>query len=151
MGRKYDRDIPPNAAQQIQEAVPLRWIQSCRGFVHDNEPRLPEQRLYWERSAAAYFALDMLPAEEPLEAFLARVHAEDRAAVAAALSLESLTAAGVSLPYRVRLGNGAQRRHLLRARPLRVASGWRVLGLLEDVTGPRREDEPRPRQERGHA
>ncbi|MET0401177.1 MAG: PAS domain-containing protein, partial [Cystobacter sp.] len=112
------------------------------------ELRLPEQRLYWERGAAEHFALESLPAEESLDTFLARIHIEDRPLVTRALSLETLSTQEVSLVYRLWLGNGTQRRHALRARLSPLNDGWRVLGVLEDVTEPRRE--VRPLRERGH-
>jgi PAS domain S-box-containing protein len=142
----YLRDA--TAHQQVTDSMRVLDALSAASMT-SWDLRLPERRLHWEREAAAHFALDTIAAEEPLDAFLARVHIEDRPVVAQALSLEGLTSAGVSIVYRVRLVNGEQRRHALRARASPLGKGWRVLGVLEDVTGPRREDEARPLREHG--
>ncbi|PTL81800.1 PAS domain-containing protein [Vitiosangium sp. GDMCC 1.1324] len=98
--------------------------------------RLPERRLRWERGASAHFALKALPHEETLDAFLARVHPEDRQAVTEGLARCASSPSEVSLSYRVRVPNGTERRHTLRARlSTEDERHHRVLGVLEDLTG----------------
>jgi PAS domain S-box-containing protein len=97
--------------------------------------RMPEERLRWGRGAAAHFSLDVLEPEEPLEAFLARVHPEDRLRVAGQLTQCVGRPGEVSLEYRVRSPGGPERRHALWGR-VRVESVGRsrMLGVVVDVT-----------------
>jgi len=98
--------------------------------------RLPEGRLRWERGAAAFFGLEALATEEPVESFLVRVHPEDQQAVTEGLARCATGPGEVSLTYRVLAPDGTERRHALRAR---ASTGHerrgRVLGVLENLTG----------------
>ncbi|XXF79075.1 PAS domain-containing protein [Myxococcaceae bacterium GXIMD 01537] len=97
--------------------------------------RLPEGVLRWDRNATAHFGLPAIASEEPLASFLARVHPEDRLAVAEQLASCTQSPGMVVLDYRLLTPDGSVRRHILRARS-RVEDGrvGRVLGVLADVT-----------------
>jgi PAS domain S-box-containing protein len=97
--------------------------------------RMPEERLRWVRGAAAHFSLKVLEPEEPLEAFLARVHPEDRLRVAGQLTQCVGSPGEVSLEYRVRSPDGPERRHALRGRVSVESVGRsRLLGVVVDLT-----------------
>ncbi len=83
------------------------------------------------------------------EAFLAPVHADDRASVEAALANTATNGEACDLVYRLTLSNGELRyvRAVARLDPGAMGAQPRVTGVLQDVTAMRRAEEERSRLE----
>jgi signal transduction histidine kinase/PAS domain-containing protein len=76
----------------------------------------------------------------PAEAFLERIHPEDRAACVAAFERGIVEGTTIELEYRIVLAAGAMRRHRATAHPIFDASGelHELIGTIVDVTDRRR-------------
>ena len=98
--------------------------------------QLADNRLFWSAGIYRLFGLDPATFEASYEAFLQRVHPDDREAVEAAVSRALASGTPYALDHRILLPDGGIRIVHESAEVLRDAQGTplRMIGTVQDVT-----------------
>lgn len=97
---------------------------------------IPGNHISWSDEVYAIFGLDRAGFRESYEAFLERVHPEDRAAVMAAVDAALADGRPYRIDHRILLPDGSERTVREQAQITRDAQGrpLRMLGTVQDVT-----------------